>query len=163
MISMLRDVVSAGTAAHVLRGGLVGITTAGKTGTTDENRDKWFCGFTPYYTAAVWYGYDNRLGLTTIPSNGDRDNAIRIWQDAMTRIHAGMANADFVKPSGVLTMTICQDSGKLAAPFCPRTAQEFFVPGAMMNPTELCNLPGHAVLPTPTPAPVVTETTAAPG
>ena len=68
--------------------------TAGKTGTTDENRDKWFCGYTPYYTAAVWYGYDNRLGQTTIPE-GDKRNAIRIWHDAMNSIHEGLEPLDF--------------------------------------------------------------------
>ncbi|MBO7634536.1 MAG: transglycosylase domain-containing protein, partial [Lachnospiraceae bacterium] len=62
------------------------IDTCGKTGTTSDNIDKWFCGFTPYYTAAVWYGYDNRLRQTEIPQC-DWDSAIKIWVWCMQHIH----------------------------------------------------------------------------
>jgi len=67
---------------------------AGKTGTTDDNRDKWFCGYTPYYTAAVWYGYDNQLGGTTIPKQ-DWNNAILIWQALMQSLHQTLPARDF--------------------------------------------------------------------
>jgi len=157
MLSMMHDVVttSNGTAYKVLKGDIAeGIYTAGKTGTTDENRDKWFCGFTPYYTATVWYGYDNRLGVQTI-LDGDKDNALRIWKDAMTRIHEGLEPASFNKPSGVQSLTICVDSGMLSNQYCVTTATEIFVPGAQMNPAEKCTL--HAA-PTPTPTPPVIET-----
>lgn len=157
MLSMMHDVVTTtnGTAYSVLKGDIAnGIYTAGKTGTTDENRDKWFCGFTPYYTATVWYGYDNRLGVQVI-LDGDKSNALRIWQDAMTRIHEGLQPATFNMPNGVLTMTICKDSGMLSNEFCINTGAELFVPGAKMNPTEKCTL--HAA-PTPTPTPPVIAT-----
>lgn len=158
MTNMMHDVVTSGTAASVMKGDIAaGVYTAGKTGTTDSNRDKWFCGFTPYYTAAVWYGYDNRLGVQTV-LKGDYSNAIRIWKDAMARIHEGLDAASFDKPSGVVTLKICNDSGQLAGDFCTSTRDEFFVPGAMMNPSETCTL--HAA-PTPTPTPPVTETSTA--
>ncbi|HAL74274.1 MAG TPA: penicillin-binding protein [Clostridiales bacterium] len=156
MLNMMHDVVvsPSGTANRVLKTDIVnGIYTAGKTGTTDENRDKWFCGFTPYYTATVWYGYDNRLGVQTI-LDGDKDNALRIWKDAMARIHEGLQPAAFNKPSGVQMLTICIDSSMLANEFCVTSATEFFVPGAQMNPSEKCTL--HAA-PTPTPTPPVVE------
>ena len=62
------------------------IDTCGKTGTTSDYIDKWFCGYTPYYTAAVWYGYDNRLKQTEIPQC-DWENAILIWVWCMHQIH----------------------------------------------------------------------------
>ena len=156
MTNLMHDVVStpSGTAYSVLQGDIAsGIYTAGKTGTTDENRDKWFCGFTPYYTAVVWYGYDNRLGVQVI-LDGDKSNALRIWKDAMTRIHEGLEPASFEKPNGVLTLKICNVSGDLAGDYCTNVSMEYFVPGAQMNPVSECTQ--HAA-PTPTPTPPVTE------
>lgn len=162
MISMMKGVVTGGGTAPQIGGSIPGIAIAGKTGTTDNNRDKWFCGFTPYYTAAVWYGYDNLMGVTTIPNNGDRSNAIMIWKDAMTRIHEGLEAADFAAPSsGILKQTICMDSGLLATPYCPsdRVVSEIFVEGAAANPTTNCNInqtvPTVPTLPVETAAPVI--------
>jgi penicillin-binding protein 1A len=132
--------------------GLKDMPAAGKTGTTDDNRDKWFCGYTRYYTAAVWYGYDNRLGLTTIPAGEDRNSAIKIWQDIMNRIHVDKERLDFVAPKSILTMTVCPDSGQKVSPDCPVTVTEYFIPGAVMNPRDLCVI--HEPLPSPTPVPV---------
>lgn len=147
--SILREVLISGTAAGYTLPD-IDIEVAGKTGTTDENRDKWFCGYSPYYTAAVWYGYDNRLGLTTIP-RGDYGNAIRIWHDAMTKIHQDLEPAEFLKPETIETLQICPDSGMLVGPDCPVTVSEYFIPGAIMNPKEECTL--HKPEPTPTPEP----------
>lgn len=129
---------------------------AGKTGTTDNNRDKWFCGYTRYYTAAVWYGYDNLLGLTEIPKE-DQKNAIRIWQDVMNRIHQEKEVLDFDRPESILTMTICPVSGQKVSPDCPESVREYFIPGALMNPRNTCTL--HKPLPTPTPLPTPVPTT----
>ena len=148
---------SGGTAAGR---GLENMPAAGKTGTTDDNRDKWFCGYTRYYTASVWYGYDNRLGLTIIPSL-DRGNAILIWQDVMNRIHADKEPLDFERPESVLRMTVCPDSGQKVSPYCPNSVSEYFIPDAVMNPRETCSI--HVPAPTPEPeetvnAPVVPAT-----
>ncbi len=148
MTSMMQDVLTKGTAAGH---GVKGMPSAGKTGTTDDSRDKWFCGFTPYYTAAVWYGYDNRLGQTTIPKN-DYSNAIKIWENAMNKIHDGLKKINFEMPSTILTMTVCTESGMLATENCKSTAKEYFVPGAFMNPKADCTLHTAEILPTPTPA-----------
>ena len=150
MTSLLQDVMNAkgGTAnGYALKNG---IACAGKTGTTDENRDKWFCGFTPYYTAAVWYGYDNRLSQTKI-LEGDRTNAIKIWNDAMTRIHEGLEVKVFEMPATVEKLTVCKDTGMLATTACPNPVEEYFVPGAIMNPKTECPLhPVAAASTTPT-------------
>lgn len=143
MTNILQGVFQGGTATG---NAVPNMPTAGKTGTTDDNADKWLVGYTPYYTAAVWYGYDNRLGKTLIPA-GDRNNARGIWTDAMTRIHAGLAKRDFVKPATVLTMSVCADSGQLATPNCPTVKSEFFIPNAMMNPKDKCTLHADVVKP----------------
>lgn len=160
MISMMKGVVTGGTATQI-GGSFHGIAIAGKTGTTDNNRDKWFCGFTPYYTATVWYGYDNLMGVTEIPKD-DRSNAILIWKDAMTRIHENLEAADFAAPSsGILTLTVCKDSGLLATPYCPagQVISEIFVEGASANPTVNCNI--NQTVPTvPTVETVPVETAA---
>ena len=140
---------------------LTDMPEAGKTGTTDNNRDKWFCGYTRYYTAAVWYGYDNKLALTAIPKDDEKD-AIKIWQDAMNRIHEGLDPIDFDPPVGIVSMTVCTESGLKALPTCPTTVKEYFVPGALMNPNSTCTLhipePTPTPAPTPEPSPVPTET-----
>ncbi|NCC75224.1 MAG: penicillin-binding protein [Clostridia bacterium] len=110
---------------------------AGKTGTTDDNRDKWFCGFTPYYTAAVWYGYDNQLGGTTIPQQ-DRSNAILIWQAMMQSLHQTLPARDFPAQKNVLALTVCPESGQLATVTCPAPYTEYFVPGMALNPSQPC-------------------------
>lgn len=82
--------------AHKLR--LNNMTAAGKTGTTDNSKDGWFCGYTPYYTTAVWVGYDKPRQLdnlygATYPGG--------IWKDYMDKIHQGLDNIDFERPEGV--------------------------------------------------------------
>lgn len=89
MTSMLQGVFSGGTASGL---GLPGMSCAGKTGTTDNNNDGWFCAFTPYYTMSVWVGYDtpqSTRGLwgSTYPG--------RIWHDFMIQIHEGLTDLGF--------------------------------------------------------------------
>lgn len=141
MTSILQGVFQGGTATG---NAVPNMPTAGKTGTTDDNADKWLVGYTPYYTAAVWYGYDNRLGKTLIPQV-DRNNARGIWTDAMTRIHQGLAKRDFTKPATVLTMSVCAENGQLATPNCPTVKSEFFIPNAMMNPKTPCPIHGDGL------------------
>lgn len=143
-----------GTASNLTEAAASEISFAGKTGTTNDNRDKWFCGYSPYYTAAVWYGYDNRLGPISVPSQ-DRRNATRIWQDAMMRIHEGLEPLQFERPESVESKTICTVSGQIATEYCPTTRTEFFIPGVVMNPDEPCVL--HKPEPTPSPTPEITE------
>ena len=100
-----------------------GVDVAAKTGTTDENYDRWLCGFTPYYTAVTWYGFDQN---ESIDFNG-RNPAGLIWANVMARIHAGLQTARFEKPSGVLARTVCSETGKIATTGCPNTYTEYFL------------------------------------
>ena len=113
---------SNGTATYCA---ISGMDVAAKTGTTDENYDRWLCGFTPYYTAATWFGYDQN---ETIYFNRQNPAGI-IWANVMKNIHSGLGNATFEKPSWIQTETICADSGGIANSGCTNTYEEYFLLG----------------------------------
>ena len=100
-----------------------GVDVAAKTGTTDENYDRWLCGFTPYYTAVTWYGYDQN---ETVEFN-NRNPAGLLWANVMSRIHAGLQTARFEKPNTVSSATICAETGKRARTGCTNTYIEYFL------------------------------------
>lgn len=91
MADMLVNAVNAGTGTEAR---IAGMTTGGKTGTTTDNKDRWFVGFTPYYVAAVWTGYD-----TPEYMNFSGNPAAQIFRLVMTPIHEGMENKSFPKPT----------------------------------------------------------------
>ncbi len=99
------------------------IDVAAKTGTTDENYDRWLCGFTPYYTAVTWYGYDVNESI----EYNERNPAGLIWASVMSNIHSGLASAKFEKPSSVSSATICTETGLKANSGCPNTYEEYFL------------------------------------
>lgn len=89
---------------------------AGKTGTTSSNRDRWFCGYTSHYTAAVWCGYNlpEEIRLT-----GNMGNpAARLWRKVMQPIHSGLSNEGLYNGSVFKTVGVCLDSGLLATAAC---------------------------------------------
>lgn len=120
---------AAGTATYCA---IPGIDVAAKTGTTNDNFDRWLCGFTPYYTAATWFGYDDN---EEVKYSGNP--AGKIWDAIMTDIHKGLEKKTFSKPDGIVTATICKDTGLLATDKCSRTYSEVFVKGT--EPKEKCN------------------------
>ncbi len=87
------------------------MSAAGKSGTTSNNNDVWFVGFTPYYTAGVWGGCDNNQKLTD--RNGGTSFHKDIWRNIMTRVHEGLEDPGFAVPDTVTTAEICRKSGKL--------------------------------------------------
>jgi membrane peptidoglycan carboxypeptidase len=89
----------------------------GKTGTTSSNRDRWFCGYTGYYTAAVWFGFDTPEEINLVMGNGNNPAAI-LFNKVLTKVHQGLPKVqliDFNKFGGV---TMCLDSGKVATAAC---------------------------------------------
>lgn len=109
---------------------------AGKTGTTSDYNDVWFSGYTPYYTATTWAGFDNNVKLT-----GDEKNlAKKLWRAVMSQIHEDLPSESFPVPSGIVTATVCSRSGKLPiAGLCDGTLRtEYFAEGTV--PTETCDV-----------------------
>ena len=96
---------------------------AAKTGTTDDNFDRWLCGFTPYYTAVTWFGYDQN---ETVNFNNQNPAGL-IWANVMKSVHSNLSSKRFEKPNGVVEATICTETGLKANSGCPNTYIEYFV------------------------------------
>lgn len=116
-----------------------GIDVAAKTGTTDENYDKWLCGFTPYYTAVTWFGFDENESIYYYNQNP----AGIIWSNVMRRVHDGLTNASFREPSWITTDIICADTGMLAKTGCTNIYEEYFLWGT--EPDECTKHSGRRV------------------
>lgn len=128
---LLREVVTSGTGTGAQLPS--GIFTAGKTGTTSDNNDRWFVGYTPYYTAAVWYGYD-----TPQPIKASGNPCIPVWKKVMTEIHKGLPQKTPEKPSNVKYISYCNSTGLLPGPNCESNLTSFwFTPGN--QPKGICN------------------------
>lgn len=112
---LLKNVVAAGTGTNA-GSGFRGMTLAGKTGTTSSRKDLWFVGYTPYYTAAVWTGYDQQERLGSSLGNP----STTLWRKVMSAVHENLPNKDFEAPSGaeIITISYCMDSGLLATEYC---------------------------------------------
>ena len=127
------DVVTSGTGGSVNFGNM---PIAGKTGTTSDYNDVWFSGYTPYYTATTWTGFDNNVKLS-----GDEKNlAKKLWRTVMAKIHEDLPSQSFNVPAGIVTATVCSRSGKLPIDgLCNGTLRtEYFAEGTV--PTETCNI-----------------------
>ena len=130
---------SSGTAKYCA---ISGMDVCAKTGTTNGDYDRWLCGFTPYYSAATWYGYEeneqvNYSGSPSNPAGG-------IWDAIITDIHKGLEKKKFDVPSDIKKVSICKDSGMLAGEYCSqdqrgsRVYTEVYVNGT--QPTEKCTV-----------------------
>lgn len=126
----MQDVMTKGTGTSA---NFSGMTTAGKTGTTNDNRDSVFVGYTPYYTCAVWVGNDDNSEM-----NSNRYSRY-IWKAAMQQIHEGLEEVEFDRPDGLTRVTVCSKTGMLPAEgICQDTHTEYFAKGTA--PNKICNL-----------------------
>ncbi len=92
-----------------------GQNIAGKTGTTSSNRDRWFCGYTGYYTAAVWTGYKTPEQIRLYDN---ANPAAVLWRKVMQPVHKGLDRVSIFNGDGMRTYDICLDSGLLATNAC---------------------------------------------
>ena len=105
LTSAMKDVVTWGNGANANFGTTA---VAGKTGTTSDDRDSWFSGYTRYYTCTVWVGYDNN---EVLPKT---DMATKLWGKIMGQVHEGKEYLDFIPPAeGLTSAAVCGVSGKL--------------------------------------------------
>lgn len=124
MSTMLKDVVNGasgtGKAARLSK-----MPTYGKTGTSNGNNDKWFCGYTPYYVGAAWYGYDRRASV------GGTNISAQVWKKVMEKIHEGLPVKDFEKPDDVITVSVCTATGKLSSSGCRYARKDVVAKGSV--------------------------------
>ena len=150
---MLENTVESGTGTAAQ---IENMTVAGKTGTTTSDFDRWFAGYTPYYTGVVWCGYDDPEEVVLTDSS--TNPAIVLWQKVMEQVHDGLANKEFNKPTNVIECTVCRDSGLLMTDACredPRGSRAVTVELSLYDvPTqncdvhkevEICGASGHVV------------------
>jgi len=134
---ILKGVITRGTGTAAA----IGRPAAGKTGTTQANRDAWFVGYTPQLAAAVWMGYSaSQKAMTSvhgIPVTGGSFPA-RMWSKFMRDALSNTPAKDFTKPDGLKREKICLDTGLAATSFCPRTGS-----GLFLDSTELKKCTKH--------------------
>ena len=141
MTDILTGVLTSGTAAgHELNN----MSCAGKTGTTNDKKDGWFCGFTPYYTTTVWVGYDSPRTLEDLYGS---TYPLTIWENFMNEIHIGLENKDFVESESSSSKSDKKDGGYSTKP------RETIDPEARETET-----PEETAKPKATKKPVVTAT-----
>ena len=106
---------ASGTGTEANLSGTYGITTAGKTGTSGNNKDRWYCGFTGYYTAAVWCGFDDPETIYT--TNCNNPSAV-LFKKVMGPVHQGLENKRLFNSGSMVSVSVCLDSGMLATDAC---------------------------------------------
>ena len=116
---MMEETVKDGTGYEAQ---VEGIDTAGKTGTTSDDKDRWFAGYTGYYTGVVWCGYDQPQEVVLEDENIENPASV-LWNEVMTKIHEGKENRAFERPTTVVDVDVCQDSGMLPGEWCANDAR----------------------------------------
>ena len=129
---LLKAVVESGTA---VRANVLGRPLAGKTGTTNENKDLWFVGYTPDLVAAAWMGYDDFSSLGRKDLTGG-STVVPWWTKIMARILKDYPARNFPTPEDIVFLKIDAESGLLAGPSCPRQILQPFLTSAA--PTQVC-------------------------
>ena len=121
---------------------------AGKTGTSDDMRDLGFTGFTPYFTASIWMGNDTNLPMHRNSNQFHR----QMWRIIMEEIHLNLAPRQFTRPSGIVSVQVCLDSGLRATDLCridprgSRVRNEVFAAAHVPHPDAYCNVHVQVVL-----------------
>lgn len=136
---LLTNVVEEGTGR---RAAISGMDVAGKTGTTTDNKDRWFAGYTPYYVGVCWFGYDAGYGLPDLSANP----ALALWSDVMDELHEDKQDQTFNRPADgdFVWADYCVDSGLVPDDACAGDVRGSRVQSGWFYkddvPTETCNL-----------------------
>ncbi len=112
----LDSAVASGTGTSADMYKELGMDVAGKTGTTNSNKDLYFAGYTGYYTAAVWSGF--KVPEKIVLSGSTVSPSTRLWKKVMLQIHQGLETIPLYDSDAMETVTICLESGKLATEAC---------------------------------------------
>ena len=119
--NVLQDVLVHGTAAAARGMGVTG-PLAGKTGTTNDQRDSWFAGYSPDRTTVVWVGYDDNSPSQLTGARG----ALPLWARFTAALRPAAGYADFPMPAGMVRVTVDPVTGQLATPYCPTQVTDLF-------------------------------------
>lgn len=135
LTDMMKDVITGGTGGQAALNGMI---VAGKTGTTNDTKDLTFYGYTPYYTAGIWMGYDTAKIIKN-PGNAH----LKIWRTVMNQVHQGLSNKPFEKPSGLVSLSYCSASGDLPTDLCSQdyygyTVHSDLAVSGFKGPTSAC-------------------------
>jgi penicillin-binding protein 1A len=115
LTDMMKDTMTAsGGTGSRFRFQEVKMPLAGKTGTSTDTKDLGFTGYTPYYTATIWKGFDQQKKIQD--ENSHRD----LWRKIMEEIHQNLPEKQFERPQGIVSLTVCRDSGAQATDLCRR-------------------------------------------
>ncbi len=134
MRNMLKTVMSGGGTGNGY--GVKRFETFAKTGTTSDDKDRWFVGGTPYYVAAIWYGYDQPRPIRNVSGNP----AGKIYKAIMNDIHADLDDdLDFPTASGVVARSYCTISGDIANAGCPK-ATGYYKSSNVPNRCKSCSI-----------------------
>lgn len=132
LTSAMQDVITSGTGKLCK---VNGMTVAGKTGTSSNDNDIWFAGYTPYLTACIWCGYDENSKL----SNTSYHNTM--WSKIVTRIDEAKGYVEdpgFPMPDSIEQVRVCKSTGELAVDgVCPNIITEYFAKGSV--PSNVCS------------------------
>lgn len=116
------------------RAAKLNMPTGGKTGTTNDKKDIWFVGLTPYNVSALWYGYDTPQSLTGISVSTPR-----LWKNIMSKVMAGKPSKEFLDSENVIECTYCVSTGNLASATCTKTEIGYYAKNSL---PDVCS--GHA-------------------
>lgn len=130
MNDMLQNVVTNGTGSPAR---LSNMPVAGKTGGSDKWRDRWFVGYTPYYVAAVWCGYDSPETM------GSSNPSTVLWKKVMSQVHENLEYKEFSRPENMKRVTVCIDTGLLATDACAADVRGNHTMSLYMEATKIPN------------------------
>jgi len=134
MTNMLSGVTTRGTGTGAR---LADVFTAGKTGTTNSNKDRWFMGMTPNYVAGIWMGHD-------IPKAMSGSNfCTSVFKKVMTEVHSQVEEKEIKVPDGIVKRSVCQETGRIASSACSSTVTDYFKEGT--QPMKYCSPESHYV------------------
>lgn len=131
MTYMLQSVVKQGTGTKAQ---LENMAVAGKTGTTTNDNDRWFVGYTPYYVGAVWFGFDEPQEINLEKSTNP---ALALWKMVMERAHEGLESKTFNEPEGLVKASFCLDSGMAPSEYCTQDVRGSRVAVGLFYPEDV--------------------------
>jgi len=146
MTLMLEEVVNKGTASRVTLNDQIDL--AGKTGTTSDDFDRWFIGYSPYYLGGVWFGYAMPMSLNGFSET--MSPALEVWENVMRLVHEDRVFNDengnpteyqkeFEYSDEIVEARICKESGARATEYCTDYIERgYFVAGSV--PSESCTV-----------------------